>query len=362
MNRKRDMSVLSALLFLVFLASPVQANSGEPEGRFFGAMETEYPSWFKDSFLDLQEDLREAIEADKRLVIFFHQDGCPYCNALVERNFAQRNIVEKTQKHFDVVTLNMWGDRPITGFDGKQYTEKTFAEMLKVQFTPTVIFYNEQGKVVLRINGYRSPQRFSIDLDYVVQHKVVQHKEKEIDYREYVKAHLPATPSSKKLNPEDFFSPQSLDYRSKLNTRPFSVFFEQKDCPDCDQLHGKVLPDTNLRKVVTRFDNTQLDMWSNTPVITPDGRKTTARDWARELNIQYAPSIVIFNPQGKEIIRIEAFFKVFHIQTAFNYVLSEGYKEQPSFQRYLSGYADQLREQGRDVDIWRLVGEEDTKR
>jgi thioredoxin-related protein len=340
----------------MFIVSPAQANPSEPKGRFLGAMETEYPSWFKDSFLDLQEDLGEATETGKRLVIFFHQDGCPYCNALVERNFAQRDIVEKTRKHFDVVALNMWGDRLITGFDGKQYTEKALAEILKVQFTPTMLFYDEQGEVVLRVNGYRSPQRFSIDLDYVLNN-AAQHTGEKISYREYVRTHLPSTRSNKKLNPEAFFNPPPFDYRTKPGARPFAVFFEQKDCPGCDQLHNQVLPDTGLRAIITRFDNTQLDMWSKTPLVTPDGRKIHARDWAQELNIQYAPSIVIFNPQGEEIIRLEAFFKVFHIQAAYNYVLSEGYKEQSSFQRYLSDYVDQLREQGQDVNIWRLVKE-----
>jgi len=125
------------------------------KGEFFGGIETDYPAWFKDSFLDFPEDLTEATSEEKRLVIFFHQDGCPYCNALVQRNFSQKEITEKAQKNFDIIAINMWGDRPVTHFDGQQYTEKTFAEKLKVQFTPTIIFFDEQGKVALRINGFK---------------------------------------------------------------------------------------------------------------------------------------------------------------------------------------------------------------
>ncbi|MEW8385293.1 MAG: thioredoxin, partial [Candidatus Thiodiazotropha taylori] len=34
------------------------------------------PSWFKNSFLDLGEDIEEAAEEGKRVILYFHQDGC----------------------------------------------------------------------------------------------------------------------------------------------------------------------------------------------------------------------------------------------------------------------------------------------
>jgi hypothetical protein len=93
-------------------------------------------------------------------------------------------------------------------------------------------------------------------------------------------------------------------------------------------------------------------MWADTPVITPDGQRTTAREWARALAINYAPSVVLFDPQAGEVIRSEAFFKRFHTASIFDYLLSGAYKAEPSFQRYISARAEQIREQGRDVDIW----------
>ncbi len=348
--------LLSAASLLLNSLSVTASTKVAPEtGTFLGGKDTEYPAWFKQSFLDIKEDIQEATDTGKRLVIFFYQDGCPYCNALVERNFSQKNIREKAQQNFDIITINMWGDRPVTHINGKQYIEKTFAAALKVQFTPTVLFFNEQGKVVLRLNGYRSPQRFNLDLDYVAKHK-----EQELSYRDFIKSNMPAVKANKKLNKQNFFSEGPYDFSSKArsgNPRPFALFFEQKDCPDCDRLHTKVIPDKELLKLIQQYDVAQLDMWSKTPVITPSGEKMTAKEWARKLHIQFAPSIVVFSPQGKEIIRLEAFFKVFHIQGVLSYVLSEGYKKEPSFQRYLTDYADHFREQGKDVNIWRYADE-----
>jgi thioredoxin-related protein len=334
------------------VTSALYASEKPEPGKFFGVKETEYPAWFKESFLDLKEDIVEAKKDGKRVMLFFHQAGCPYCNALVERNLSQKDIEQKVRQNFEVISLNMWGDREITYVNGDQYTEKSFAEALRVQFTPTLIFYDENGKVVLRLNGYRTPQRFTVDLDYVAKRK-----EKDTAYLDYVKANYTPGPSSKEMHNEDFFAKAPYDLTRKPGSRPVAVFFEQKDCPNCDTLHQQVLPDAETRKFIKQFDTIQLDMWSNTPVVTPGGEKTTAREWAKKLDIKYAPSIVLFNEKGEEVIRSEAFFKVFHTQSIFTYVLDNGYKEQPSFQRYLSDRAEHLREQGQDVDIWSVVEE-----
>jgi thioredoxin-related protein len=344
--------LLASVMAMSSVTSALYASEKPEPGKFFGVKETEYPAWFKESFLDLKEDIVEAKKDGKRVMLFFHQAGCPYCNALVERNLSQKDIEQKVRQNFEVISLNMWGDREITYVNGDQYTEKSFAEALRVQFTPTLIFYDENGKVVLRLNGYRTPQRFTVDLDYVAKRK-----EKDTAYLDYVKANYTPGPSSKEMHNEDFFAKAPYDLTRKPGSRPVAVFFEQKDCPNCDTLHQQVLPDAETRKFIKQFDTIQLDMWSNTPVVTPSGEKTTAREWAKKLDIKYAPSIVLFNEKGEEVIRSEAFFKVFHTQSIFTYVLDNGYKEQPSFQRYLSDRAEHLREQGQDVDIWSVVEE-----
>ena len=104
------------------------------------AQTIEVPAWFSESFLDIREDAREAAKEGKRLLLYFGQDGCPYCKALLQTNFSQPRIVEKTRRHFVALALNIWGDRAVTGFDGKVVPEKDFARAMRVQFTPTVLW------------------------------------------------------------------------------------------------------------------------------------------------------------------------------------------------------------------------------
>jgi thioredoxin-related protein len=98
------------------------------------------PDWFKTSFLDFAEDTQESAENNKHLILYFHQDGCPYCAKLVEENFTDKKLVAKIRKDFDIIDINMWGDRDLTDLKGLEFTEKQYAEFLKVQFTPSLFF------------------------------------------------------------------------------------------------------------------------------------------------------------------------------------------------------------------------------
>ena len=345
------LNVLWVMFWAAVLLTPDLGMASEKKrGAYQGAIATEYPAWFKDSFLNLSDDIAEARTHNKRVMLMFTQDNCPYCNALVERNLAQKDIEQGLRERFDVIALNVWGDREVIGLDGARHTEKGYASLLKVQFTPTLLFFDEAGQVILRLNGYLPPERFKTAIEYVAQRK-----EKSISYRDYIAANTPPA-SGGELFKEDFFkpAPYRLTRKPGTSSRPLAVFFEQKDCPSCAELHQKVLSDPDTRAILKKLEVIQLDMWSKTPLINPQGKRLTVREWAKALDVKYAPTIVLFDERGREIIRSEAFFKTFHTQGIFAYLAEGGYKTEPDFQRYLSARAEKLREQGKDVDIWRM--------
>ena len=304
----------------------------------------EKPDWFANSFLDIREDLAEAASAGKRVMLYFYQDGCPYCKKLLDTNFALQETEKKTRKHYDVVAINLWGDREVTDFDGNETTEKEFAKSLRVMFTPTLLFLNEQGDVTLRVNGYYPPHKFNAALDYGVNHDG-----SDPTFREYLATVSPAAASGV-LHQHSAWLPvtSALDKRS---SKPLLVLFEQKDCVPCDELHLDILKRPESSEQLDRFDVVLLDMWSKDPVRRPDGKTSSVAQWAQDLNVQYAPSLVFFDGQGAEVFRTEAYLKSFHIQSSMDYVASGAYLEQPSFQRFISARAEALEAQGVHVDI-----------
>lgn len=343
LSEYRRLHLLLVVATLLGLQSSLAAE--RKEGRFFGAIQAEKPDWFKQSFLELEEDVAEAAEAGRRVMIYFHQDGCPYCARLVEENFADPDIKAYIQQHFDGIAINMWGDREVISVGGRTFTEKTFAAALKVQYTPTLIFLDESGKVALRLNGYYPPRDFRAALNFVAQKRETRES-----FAQYRLAQLPAEGS---LIDENFYLADSdLAALSAKSERPLVVYFESPDCSECRTMHQRVLADVATRNLVTQADNVQLDVGSSRSIVTPAGAVTTARQWALDLGISYTPSLVFFDTSGKEVMRVEAFLKTFHFQSVYAYVLEKAYLEEPEFQRYISERADQIREAGFDTDIW----------
>jgi thioredoxin-related protein len=336
---------LTILVFLFFApATLMAASKGELEAGFINPGYHTKPAWFKESFLDIREDIEDATSENRRLMLYFYQDGCPYCEKLLKDNFGNRAISGKTQQHFDVIAINMWGDREVTGVDGELTTEKSFARNLDVQYTPTLLFLDESGALVTRLNGYFPPHQFSTVLDYVAGKK-----EKEIDIRSYVAQQAPAEASGK-LHVEEGFLTAPVDLSVK-GEKPLLVLFEQKQCLECDELHLDILQREPVRKSLDQYRVALLDLWSTDAITTPAGEQTTVRQWADALDIRYAPSMLIFDRQGSEVFRTEAYLKAFHVHGALDYVLDGEYLREPEFQRYLQVRREEMEAKGIKVDL-----------
>ncbi len=333
------------------MLSPIFAEEIKKEGGYFGAKTATHPEWFKESFLDLEEDIADAASKNKRLVVYFWQPGCPYCTQLWEDNFSQQKIVDDFRKNFEIVALNMWGDKEVVSVGGNDYTEKTFSDALGIKYTPTLLFFDEGKKVVHRLNGYIPPEDFQRSMDFVSgKHEKTQ------SFGMFSAQQMQASSEEKggKLNDEDFFTLDSYDL-NKINKNEenyLAVFFEAPNCKNCDLLHEKTLQDETTRNLVKKFNSVQLDRFSNTKITTPTGQPTTSKEWANKLGISYLPAMVFFNKEGKEVMRIDAQMRTFHIQSVFDYVLTGSYKTEKNFQRYISARAEKIREKGIDVDIF----------
>jgi thioredoxin-related protein len=339
---------LSGLLLVVTLFSPLQAAEGEA-GLASGLVNPgfhEKPAWFKQSFLDLQEDVKEAAAEGKRVMLFFHQDGCPYCAKLLNENFTLKEIVEKTVEDFQVIAINIWGDNEVTDLDGEVTSEKRLAEKLKVMYTPTLLFLDEQGRRVLRVNGYYPPHKFSAALDYVASRQ-----ESKQSFRDFLASRQPV-PASGKLHREEHYLQPPFDLqRAASSGKPLLVLMEMKQCPPCDELHQDILKRETIRRTLDQFDVALVDIWSSDPVVTPSGETLASTEWAAALKVNYAPSMLFFDAQGREVFRTEAYLRGFHTKAAMEYVLSGSYREQPNFQRYVQARADEMEARGIHIDL-----------
>ncbi len=330
---------LPALLVFLFLLPGPASGAGTA-----GAVAL--PGWFTETFLDFREDVAQAAREGKRLMILFEQDGCPYCKELILTNFSQKTIADKARKKFLAVSLNIWGDREVTWTDGRKFSEKRLAAFLKVQFTPTLLFFDEQGDIAARLNGYYPPHRFDAVLDYVAGRM-----EKRLSLAEHLKTAV-KEPASATLHDEPFFLKAPYDLRRR-GPKPLAVLFETRYCATCDELHREGFRRKEIRALLERFDVARFALSERSAVLTPDGARVAAEDWARELGIAYTPSLVFFESSGKEVFRIDTYLRSFHLAGSLDYVASGAYRRERSFQRFLQSRAREMRERGETVDLWR---------
>lgn len=352
---------LACLLLAVLCAGPLPAAEGDDAASFeeFGELSFDeeqkqqedeeavfedrplqepltYPDWFTLSFLHLREDLQDAVDKGKDgLIVFFGQKYCPYCKALLEVNFGKSDIVTYTRRHFDLVAVDVHGTRTVTGMGGEQLSERAFADREKTNFTPSLIFYDEQGEEALRLRGYYPPYDFRAALEYVAD----DHHEKET-FRDFLeRAGLARASETEGLNKQPFFAdpPYFLDRTRIPAERPLAVFFEQGDCHACDVLHEGPLQNMVIQGQLEYVDAVQLNMWADTPVVTPGGERTTAAEWAEVLGLFYTPTIIFFDEHGEEIIRVDSVVHFYRLRGVLDYVLSGAYKEGRTFQQWRRG-------------------------
>ena len=114
------LTLLLSLLAVPFSATAdAMAGADEADALFDdgGRAALPHPEWFEDSFLDLEEDLDEAIAADKKgLLIFFDTEGCSYCAGMLEYTFGDPQTAKQVQAHFDVIALDLFQDDEMTDF------------------------------------------------------------------------------------------------------------------------------------------------------------------------------------------------------------------------------------------------------
>jgi len=149
----------AAAAIALLLALPVHAADVAP----LGDDGLHKPTWLRDTFKDIREDLAEANAEGKRLLIIFEQRGCIYCTRMYEEVFPQPEIDALIRDNYFVVQMNLFGDVEVTDLDGETLPEKDMAMKWGVMFTPTMIFLPEkvsEGQTVSEAAVAKMPGAF----------------------------------------------------------------------------------------------------------------------------------------------------------------------------------------------------------
>jgi len=328
--------LLCLLLTLLLTNTPLLAKSG----KVTGGQVYSIPDWFKLSLLDINEDFQEASKSEKHIMLFMHLKACPYCSRMLDENFRKGDNKKYMQKHFDVIAINIRGDKEITWTDKKSYSETELAKKIGVVATPTIVFLNTKGKKILQLNGYRKPLAFRYALEYVQS-------------RQYAKSSLTEYLKLRQNKPVYKFLEHA--YLKKMPDltgykKPLAILFEDKDCVGCQEFHKKVLGHKAVLPELEKFLFVRLDSYSPDLVTNLTGKKIKPARWAKQLGLNYRPGMALYN-NGKLVSVVNGRLYHFHFKETLRYVSGRYFEKYDSFSQYLQARQKELLSQGIDIDL-----------
>jgi thioredoxin-related protein len=320
---------------MILLCLTVEA-SGDVMDKYqiggHGQANVKYPPWFKESFLDLRDDLDDAAKAGKRgIIVFLSQKNCNHCQAFIDTTLSDPVILERVQKNYDVIALDIFNDVELTDIDGSVSSIKVFADNQRARVTPALLFYGVEGFRLLKIVGFYPPEKFNQVLDYIDggynQHETLS---------QYLQKSRVAIGDRQQDINYDFTlfarPPYMLDRTRFKGQRPLLVLFETPACDPCLRFHKKVLNDKEVRRLMSEFDTVQLNsMDYTTKVMIPSGKYMTPRQWSEELQLDYDISVLFFDEDGKEVHRLDAETGRDRMSGSMQYVLEKSYLRHEQF-------------------------------
>lgn len=297
-----------------------------------------HPAWFNEGFLDLREDLNAALAEGKLgLMVLFTTEGCSYCDLFIRRSLGDPALAARVQAHFGAVGLEIFDDAEMVSPRGVALPVKRFAEEEGAEFAPTLAFYGKDGERLVRTVGYQSPERFAMLLDYL--EGGYYRSESLRDYVGRRQARQPVTLSGRAaaLADDPLFAapPYALD-RSRLPAaRPLLVIFERAGCVECTDFHAQVLALEEVRAELNKFEVVRLDAGDeSTPVIKPDGRRTTPARWFADTGFTREPGLLFFDERGREVLRTDALVQRQRMLNSVHFVLERAYEKGWTYQRF----------------------------
>lgn len=346
-------ALLLALPAAPTLAETADAGAAPETGKVLGGKQSSHPDWFKESFLDIAEDVDEATDAGRHVILFLEMNGCPYCWKMVEENFKGSDYSDWLRERFDVIALNIRGDREVAMDAETMMSEKALAEALGVRYTPTVIFLSQTNEPVARINGYRNVADFKQVLDYVDAQ--AYQSQTLADYLDAQKAATAASAGAYAFRDHEQIREAADVGNLSAIDGPLLLLFEDAACRACDALHDGHLAAPEVSDALEPYTVVRVDARSDAAFTGPDGKATTGAKLADDLGVEYRPTLVLMDgPAGskEDIARIESMLYRYHFVGLLEYVGLGKYREFPDSPfDYINDKTATLTAAGEDVSI-----------
>ena len=110
---------------------------------------------------------RRHFPAEKPLIIFFERKSCHACDILHTEPLGNSSTIELI-KQFDVVQLDVETGVPVMTPSGEHLTARQWSQKLGIFYTPALIFFDQSGKEIIRLDSVAGQHRLQGVMRYVL--------------------------------------------------------------------------------------------------------------------------------------------------------------------------------------------------
>lgn len=142
---------------------------------FFSNIQAQNVKW-----MSMNEALAAQQKEPRKIFMDAYTDWCGPCKTLDKNTLNHPKVAAYLNKHFYPVKFNAEGTEKIT-YQGFEYTNPNhdpkrkgrnaqhfLANALKISAYPTLVFFDEKGKVISPVVGYKTPQQLELYLKMMV--------------------------------------------------------------------------------------------------------------------------------------------------------------------------------------------------
>lgn len=152
------------------------------------------------NWVTFDEALALQKKAPKKIMMDVYTNWCGPCKMLDKNTFHNKDVADYVNENYYAVKFNAEGNEKVT-YDGKTFSNPNYnpdraktrnsphelSRYFQVQAYPTIVFLDEEGKLIAPIRGYKTPTDLELYLKLFKTDKY-----KEIDTQEKFNAYYKA--------------------------------------------------------------------------------------------------------------------------------------------------------------------------
>ncbi len=132
-------------------------------------------------WMTMNEALAAQKKEPKKIFMDVYTDWCGPCKLLDKKTFHNQDVVSYVNEHFYAVKFNAEGTEEVH-YNDFTYTNPNhnpnrrgrnsqhfFANALKINGYPSIVFFDENGQLIAPVTGYKTPQQLELYLKMIHQ-------------------------------------------------------------------------------------------------------------------------------------------------------------------------------------------------